>query len=105
MLPRLNWQQHSASGPAGLGLWVRNSAIIIMKALLPTLLFAIISATVIFAKSGPPINDVCPVDGKDVRIIYRIFTDKGNIAFCCVECMETYQRSPGRYPVKPKTEK
>lgn len=76
-----------------------------MKALLPALFLAVVSATALFAKGGPPINDKCPIEGKDVRIIYRIFTDKGTIAFCCVECMDMYQKNPGRYPVKPKAEK
>ena len=26
----------------------------------------------------------------------------GTVAFCCVDCMETYKKSPGRYTVTPK---
>lgn len=73
-----------------------------MKTLLPALLLAIAAVTSVFAKGGPAINDKCPVDGKAVRIIYRIFTEKGNVAFCCVECMDTYEKNPARYPVTPK---
>lgn len=73
-----------------------------MKALIPALLIALTGVTAVFAKGGPPINDKCPVDGKNVRIIYRIFADQGTIAFCCVTCMEAYKTNPGRYPVKPK---
>lgn len=73
-----------------------------MKTLLPALFLAIICVSAVFAKGGPAINDKCPVDGKAVRIIYRLFTDKGNVAFCCVDCMDTYQKDPGRYTVTPK---
>lgn len=73
-----------------------------MKALVPALLLALVSVTAVFAKGGPAINDKCPVDGKTVRIIYRVFTDDGTVAFCCVDCMETYKKSPGRYTVTPK---
>lgn len=73
-----------------------------MKALIPALLLALVSVTAVFAKGGPAINDKCPVDGKTVRIIYRVFTDDGTVAFCCVDCMETYKKSPGRYTVTTK---
>jgi hypothetical protein len=53
-----------------------------MKALIPALLLALVSVTAVFAKGGPAINDKCPVDGKTVRIIYRVFTDDGTVAFC-----------------------
>lgn len=73
-----------------------------MKALIPAILLALVSVTAVFAKGGPAINDKCPVDGKAVRIIYRIFTEKGNVAFCCVDCMDTYEKNPARYTVEPK---
>ena len=73
-----------------------------MKALIPALLLALVSVTAVFAKGGPAINDKCPVDGNAVRIIYRIFTEKGNVAFCCVDCMDTYEKNPARYTVTPK---
>jgi hypothetical protein len=73
-----------------------------MKTLIPALFLALISVTAIFAKGGPAINDKCPVDGKTVRIIYRVFTDAGTVAFCCVDCMESYKTSPSRYTVTPK---
>lgn len=76
-----------------------------MKALLPALFLTVLSVGAVFAKSGMPVNDLCPVDGKAVRIIYRLFTGKGNVAFCCVECLETFKKNPGRFPVKPKIEK
>ena len=66
------------------------------------ILLALVSVTAVFAKGGPAINDKCPVDGKTVRIIYRVFTDDGTVAFCCVDCMESYKTSPSRYTVTPK---
>ncbi|MCX6856880.1 MAG: hypothetical protein NTV80_18470 [Verrucomicrobia bacterium] len=73
-----------------------------MKALIPALLLAIVSVGTVFAKGGPAINEKCPVDGTTVRIIYRVFTDAGTVAFCCVDCMETYKANPSRYTVTPK---
>ncbi len=73
-----------------------------MKALLPALLLAGLGLTTLFAKGGLPINDACPVDGKAGRVIYRVFTDSGTVIFCCADCLETWQKNPGRYPVKPK---
>ncbi|HCN27898.1 MAG TPA: hypothetical protein DIT64_03770 [Verrucomicrobiales bacterium] len=76
-----------------------------MKTLIPALLLSALTLGTALAKSGPPVNDLCPVDGKAVRIIYRIFSERGNVAFCCTECMETWRKNPGRYPVKPRIEK
>jgi hypothetical protein len=73
-----------------------------MKTLFPCLVLALIAITSVFGKGGPAINDKCPVDGKTVRIIYRLFTERGNVAFCCVECMDLYEKEPSRYPVTPK---
>ena len=48
------------------------------------------------------VNDKCPVDGKNVRLIYRMNTAKGWIAFCCIECQESFKKSPNGYKVVPK---
>jgi len=76
-----------------------------MKALISVLLLTVAGVTILMAKGGPPINDVCPVKGNAIRLIFRIFTDKGTVAFCCADCMDAYQKNPGRYTVKPKAEK
>ncbi len=78
---------------------------VLMKTLLPALLLAALSFTAVLGKGGPPINDLCPVDGKAIRVIYRIFTEQGNVSFCCTDCMETWRNNPGRFPVKPKAAK
>ncbi|HEY1081833.1 MAG TPA: hypothetical protein VGE29_06210 [Prosthecobacter sp.] len=76
-----------------------------MKALLPALFVGIAGLTAVFAKSGPPINEICPVDGKGGRVIYRAFTDQGTVIFCCSTCLDAYQKNPGRYKVTPKAAK
>lgn len=76
-----------------------------MKTLLPFLLLTFVSLTAVFAKGGPPINDLCPVDGKAARVIYRVFEEKGTVIFCCATCLDTYQKNPNRFTVKPKVEK
>jgi hypothetical protein len=73
-----------------------------MKQLALSILIVAAGAGVLWAKGGPPINDVCPVDGKPARPIYRVFTNDGTVAFCCVDCTAAYQKNPGRYPVKKK---
>lgn len=83
----------------------RNPTHQAMKAFLPAMLLTLLSVGAVFAKSGLPVNDRCPVDDNAVRIIYRLFTDKGNVAFCCVECLETFKKNPTRFTVKPKVEK
>lgn len=49
-----------------------------------------------------PINDICPVDGKAARPIYRTKTPEGPVAFCCTDCLATFEKEPGKYPVKKK---
>jgi YHS domain-containing protein len=47
-----------------------------------------------------PINDVCPVKGKPIRLIFRT-TYKGQfVAFCCQDCKAEFEKSPGKYTVK-----
>lgn len=74
-----------------------------MKALLPALFLAVASLSALAAKGGPPINDICPVDGKAGRVIYRVFTEKGSVIFCCVDCMDAYKKDPAKYTVTPKS--
>lgn len=71
-----------------------------MKALLAPFLLSLAMATTVLA--AWPINDVCPVDGNAARPIYRVKQNNEFIAFCCTDCMEKFERSPGKYPVKRK---
>lgn len=71
-----------------------------MKALLaPLLLSLAMTATVLAAW---PINDICPVDGKASRPIYRVKTAEGFVSFCCTTCMQAFEKEPAKYPVKKK---
>lgn len=76
-----------------------------MKKLALLSLITVVGIGTLLARGGLPINDVCPVSGKAGRLIYRTFTEKGTVIFCCVDCQEAYQKNPNRYPVKPKAEK
>lgn len=71
-----------------------------MKAIFAPLLLILAMATLLPAEW--PINDVCPVDGKPARPIYRMRTADGPVAFCCVTCQEAFAKSPGKYQVKKK---
>lgn len=71
-----------------------------MKALLAPLLLSLAMATTVFA--AWPINDTCPVDGKAARPIYRVKTAEGFVAFCCIDCLQTFEKAPGKYSVKKK---
>jgi hypothetical protein len=54
------------------------------------------------ALAAGPINDVCPVKGKPIRLIFRTKTKDGVVAFCCEECKDAFERSPTRYTVTRK---
>ncbi|MFN0080592.1 MAG: hypothetical protein ACKVY0_29340 [Prosthecobacter sp.] len=71
-----------------------------MKTLLAPLLLSLAMTATVFA--AWPINDICPVDDKPARPIYRVKTDEGFVAFCCTDCMQTFAKSPGKYTVKKK---
>lgn len=71
-----------------------------MKAKLVPLLLSLLTATTVLA--AWPINDICPVDNKTARPIYRVKSPQGFIAFCCSDCMAAFERAPSRYPVKKK---
>jgi len=71
-----------------------------MKATLVPLLLSLLTATPLL--TAWPINDVCPVDGKSARPIYRVKSPQGFIAFCCSDCMSAFERSPTKNTVEKK---
>jgi len=71
-----------------------------MKSFLAPLIASLAMATTVLA--AWPINEICPVDAKAARPIYRVKTAEGFVAFCCMDCLSAYERSPGKYPVKKK---
>jgi hypothetical protein len=71
-----------------------------MKALLAPFLLSLAMATTVLA--AWPINDICPVDGKPARPIYRLKQNNEFIAFCCTDCLAAFEKAPGKYTVKRK---
>ncbi len=71
-----------------------------MKSLLAPLLLSLAMTATVFA--AWPINDICPVDNKAARPIYRVKTEEGFVAFCCSDCMQKFSKSPGTYKVTKK---
>jgi len=56
--------------------------------------------TCTFTFASMPVNDVCPVKGKPIRLIFRT-TSKGQVvAFCCQDCKAEFEKNPGKYNVK-----
>jgi YHS domain-containing protein len=51
-----------------------------------------------------PINTECPVCHKDARLIFRSNTKDGKrVIFATAECKEKFDKSPGKFQVKPKS--
>jgi hypothetical protein len=71
-----------------------------MKALLAPLLLSLAMTATVFA--AWPINELCPVDSKPARPIYRVKTADGFVAFCCTDCMQKFSKSPGSFKVIKK---
>jgi len=71
-----------------------------MKSFFAPLIASLAMATTVLA--AWPINDICPVDAKAARPIYRMKTAEGPVAFCCMDCLTAFEKSPGKYPVKKK---
>lgn len=74
-----------------------------MKTLLTTL--ALFTAmTLPGTAAEPPMNTECPVCHKDARLIFRSTTKEGKrIVFATAECKEKFDKTPGKYQVKPKS--
>lgn len=71
-----------------------------MKKLLSTL-------TLVLAFSGlsmasTPVNDVCPVCGKNARMIFRSIVKGQHVIFFSVDCKEKFEKNPGNYKVTLK---
>lgn len=72
-----------------------------MKTLLAIL--AVSFAASITASAAEPVNDKCPVCGKAVRLIFHSNDSKGQrVAFDNADCKDKFDKSPGKYTVKPK---
>ncbi len=72
-----------------------------MKALLSTLAIALAFAG--FAQAGPPVNEKCPVCGKNARLIFHSNAPNGDrVILATAECKEKFDKNPGGYKVTKK---
>ncbi|MCE9520637.1 MAG: hypothetical protein K8R87_13935 [Verrucomicrobia bacterium] len=72
--------------------------------------FSILAGTVIaftatsFAANQPPVNEKCPVCGKDGRLIFHAVVKGERIIFATADCKDKFEKAPaGKYPVKKKS--
>ncbi len=73
-----------------------------MKALLSTLALTFALSGIL--QAGPPVNEVCPVCGKNARLIFRSNAPSGDrVIFATAECKDKFDKSPGSYQVKKKS--
>jgi YHS domain-containing protein len=74
-----------------------------MKTLLSTLVLAFaLSCTTTYADPPTPVNDVCPICGKNGRLIFRSNYKGQHVIFHTAECKDKFDKNPGQYQVKPK---
>ena len=53
--------------------------------------------------ADPPVNTECPVCHKDARLIFRSTTKDGKrVIFATAECKDKFDKTPGKFSVKPK---
>ncbi len=68
-----------------------------------TLLTLLALALTLPATAAEPVNSECPVCHKDIRLIFHSTSKDGKrVAFATAECKAKYDRTPGKYQVKPK---
>lgn len=49
------------------------------------------------AAAGKPVNDKCPINGKDVDPSHVLVYEGKTIAFCCGNCPGTFEKDPKKY--------
>ena len=54
------------------------------------------------AQAEEPVNAVCPVCGKDPRLIFHSKRPEGRVAFATKECKAKFDRTPSKYKVTKK---
>jgi hypothetical protein len=73
-----------------------------MRTLLATLAASFVLAGAAMAAPQEPVNDKCPVCGKTARLIFHSNAPQGRVIFFSGECKDKFDKSPGKYQVKPK---
>ena len=74
-----------------------------MKNFLPVIAagLALVGAAA-FAANTPPVNEKCPVCGKDGRLIFHSEVKGERIIFDTAACKDKFDKSPGKYKVIKK---
>jgi YHS domain-containing protein len=71
-----------------------------MKTLLSVIVASFVLASV--GSAAEPVNSVCPVCSKTVRLIFHSNFKGQRVAFATAECKDKFDKSPTKYSVKPK---
>jgi YHS domain-containing protein len=69
------------------------------------ILLTILSVSFAIVGTAPavePVNDKCPVCGKNARLIFHSNSPKGRVAFASADCKDKFDKSPTKYSIKPK---
>lgn len=68
-----------------------------------TLLTLLVLTLTLPATAAEPVNSECPVCHKDARLIFHSNTKDGKrVVFATAECKAKFDKTPGKYQVKPK---
>lgn len=73
-----------------------------MKTLLTTLAVTFTIVGSAFTAPQAPINDVCPVCGKNARLIFHSNSPKGRVIFFSGDCKDKFDKAPTKYSIKTK---
>ncbi len=70
--------------------------------------FVLAAATItlgagVFAANQPPVNEKCPVCGKDGRLIFHSEVKGERIIFDTAVCKDKFDKAPGKYTVAKKS--
>jgi YHS domain-containing protein len=52
------------------------------------------------AEAGKPVNDKCPVSGKDIDPTKTVVYEGKTVAFCCENCPKAFEKDPKKFVAK-----
>ncbi len=64
---------------------------------------AVTLGATLFAANTPPVNEKCPVCGKDGRLIFHSEVKGERIIFDLAACKDKFDKAPGKYKVVKKS--
>lgn len=70
--------------------------------LLAGLAFAFAFSVSSFAEKKEPVNDKCPVCGKDAKLIFHSEVKGERIIFATGSCKDKFDKAPGKFKVAKK---